>query len=233
MPTVWPESTIELLYERIVYRCVIGSRAYGLETDASDTDIRGCYLPPASLHWSLDGVPEQLENDERQECFWEFGKFVRLALQSNPNVLECLFSPISEPLSPAGEKLLLIRNAFPSKLAYGRYRGYVEDQFRKLDNKLKSTGEIKWRHAMHMIRLLISGADLMRTGKVRVDVSEHRDELLSIKAGEVAWDKVVQRSEELSRELDRAYESTLLPERPDYELVNSVVLWARKEALDY
>ncbi len=233
MPIVWPAETLELLHERIVYRCVIGSRAYGLETDASDTDVRGCFLPPASLHWSLAGVPEQLENDERQECFWEFGKFVRLALQSNPNVLECLFSPISEPLSPVGEKLLLIRNAFPSKLAHGRYRGYVEDQMRRLDNKLQSSGEIKWRHAMHMIRLLISGLDLMRTGKVRVDVSEHRDELLSIKAGDVSWEKVLARADELSRELDKAYETTLLPERPDDDLVNSVVLWARKEAVDF
>ena len=29
------------LEDHIIYRCIVGSRAYGLETDASDTDLRG------------------------------------------------------------------------------------------------------------------------------------------------------------------------------------------------
>lgn len=57
------------LYERVVYRCVIGSRAYGLDDEASDTDRRGIYSPSAELHWSLYGVPEQLENEATQEVF--------------------------------------------------------------------------------------------------------------------------------------------------------------------
>ena len=48
------------LYSYVIYRCVVGSRAYGLEHENSDVDIRGIYLPPATLHWSLFGIPEQL-----------------------------------------------------------------------------------------------------------------------------------------------------------------------------
>ena len=76
------------LTDYVVYRCVVGSRAYGLETEASDVDRRGVYLPPASLHWSLAGVPEQLEDPATQECYWEMQKFLVLALKANPNVLE-------------------------------------------------------------------------------------------------------------------------------------------------
>src|SRR5690606_28318483 len=50
------------LYDCVVLRVVVGSRAYGLDEPGSDTDLRGVYLPPAELHWSLAGVPEQLEN---------------------------------------------------------------------------------------------------------------------------------------------------------------------------
>ncbi len=32
------------LYEHVIYRCVIGSRAYGLDEDGSDIDRRGIYL---------------------------------------------------------------------------------------------------------------------------------------------------------------------------------------------
>jgi hypothetical protein len=84
------------LYQRVVYRCVIGSQAYGLADAASDVDRRGVYLPAADLHWSLYGVPEQLENDATQEAYWELQKFLVLALKANPNVLECLYTPLVE-----------------------------------------------------------------------------------------------------------------------------------------
>ena len=94
------------LTDRVILKVVIGSRAYGLETEASDTDYRGVYLPPAELHWSLFGVPEQLENDAAQECFWELQKFLTLALKANPNVFEVLYSPLVEHATPLGRELI-------------------------------------------------------------------------------------------------------------------------------
>src|SRR5215471_14375827 len=55
------------LYGHVIYRCVVGSCAYGLDDHESDTDRRGVYLPPADRHWSIYGVPEQLENAETEE----------------------------------------------------------------------------------------------------------------------------------------------------------------------
>jgi hypothetical protein len=46
----------------------------GLDDSASDTDRRGVYLPTANDHWSLYGVPEQLECEETQEAYWELQK---------------------------------------------------------------------------------------------------------------------------------------------------------------
>lgn len=34
------------LRDYIIYRCIVGSRAYGLDDEHSDTDRRGIYLPP-------------------------------------------------------------------------------------------------------------------------------------------------------------------------------------------
>jgi uncharacterized protein len=65
------------LYERVIYRCIIGSQAYGLVGDASDINRRGIYLPSADLHWSLYGVPDQLENHATQ-AYWELQKFLIL-----------------------------------------------------------------------------------------------------------------------------------------------------------
>jgi hypothetical protein len=55
-----------LLFERVVLAVVIGSRAYGLDVAGSDTDRRGVFLPPAELHWSLYGVPEQIDDEPGQ-----------------------------------------------------------------------------------------------------------------------------------------------------------------------
>jgi hypothetical protein len=102
----------------VIYRCVVGSRAYGLHGDDSDTDRRGICLPPAELHWSLECVPEQLENEATQECYWEVGKFLDLALRGNPNVLECLYTPLVEHATPLARELLDMRRGFLSQLAY-------------------------------------------------------------------------------------------------------------------
>ena len=83
------------LYRFVIYRCVVGSTAYGLSQEGSDMDRRGFYLPPADLEWSLASVPEQLETDN-EEVYWEIEKFIRLALKANPNVLECFYSPLVE-----------------------------------------------------------------------------------------------------------------------------------------
>ena len=88
------------LEQFILYRCVVGSRAYGLENEGSDTDRRGVFLPPASLHWSLEGAPERLTDPETQDCYWGLRPFLLLALKAAPNVLECLYTPLVEFASP-------------------------------------------------------------------------------------------------------------------------------------
>ena len=69
------------LFSRVILRCVIGSRAYGLDDDASDTDYRGVFLPTADMHWSLYGVPEVIECSDTQEHYWELQRFLVLALK--------------------------------------------------------------------------------------------------------------------------------------------------------
>ena len=213
----------------VIYRCVVGSRAYGLDHEGSDTDRRGIYLPPAELHWSLAGVPDQLENDELQECYWELEKFLTLALKANPNVLECLYTPLIEEATPLAEELLAMRGIFLSQLAYQTYNGYVMSQFKKMDHDLRNRGAVKWKHAMHLIRLLLSGVTILREGFVPVLVEEHRERLLCIRRGEVSWEEMNAWRLRLHKEFDEAYASTSLPERPDYERANDFLIGARRQ----
>ena len=250
------------LHKYVIYRCVVGSRAYGLDNAESDYDRRGVYLPPAEMQWSLFGVPEQLENQETDECYWELQKFLTLALKANPNVLEVLYTPQVELATGPAEELLAMREKFLSKLVYQTCNGYVMSQFKKLEQAKMGTGSaavspclspfspsqedremgtgadfkqpsqspfpIKWKHAMHLVRLLLSGITVLRERYVPVRVTEHRERLIAIRDGLVPWAEVNAWRLELNKQFEQAYTATTLPDRPDYEAANALLVKARR-----
>jgi len=216
------------LWNRVILRSIVGSRAFGLDTDGSDTDRRGVYLAPADALWSIAGVPEQLENDATQECYWELRKFLVLALKANPNVLECLWTPLVEHATDVGRELIAMRESFLSKLVYQTYSGYVMSQFKKLEQDLRTHGEIRWKHVMHLLRLLISGITALREARVPVDVGPHRERLLAVKRGEVSWSDADAWRLELHRAFDEAYSSTRLPDRPDFARADAFLIRVRR-----
>jgi predicted nucleotidyltransferase len=217
------------LYRFVIYRCVVGSTAYGLNREGSDVDRRGFYLPPADLEWSLAGVPEQLENDQ-EEAYWEVEKFIRLALKANPNVLECLYSPLVETCAPLAQELIGLRHIFLSQYVHRTYNAYVLSQFKKLEQDLRNQGQIRWKHVMHLIRLLLSGVEVLKHGFVPLRVDEYRDRLLAIRSGDVPWPEVEHWRLALHRELDAALAATNLPEHPDYGRANEFLIRARRMA---
>lgn len=217
------------LYDYIIYRCVIGSRAYGLDHENSDTDLRGIYLAPADMHWSIFGIPEQLEQGE--EAYWELQKFLTLALKANPNILECLYTPLIEHKTPLAEELLELRDVFVTKLVYQTYNGYVMSQFHKLKKHREHYGTIKWKHAMHLIRLLLSGITALKEAYIPVDVGDWRADLLAIRHEKHTWQEVNQWRLDLHKEFDAAYALTQLADRPDYERVNAFLIKARRSMI--
>jgi hypothetical protein len=212
----------------IIYRCVVGSRAYGLDSDDSDTDRRGIYLAPADLQWSLYGAPGQFEDNATQSCYWELQKFLTMALKANPNILECLYSPLVEKITPLGADLVAARSAFLSQMIFQTFNGYAMSQFKKIEQDLRNSGSIKWKHAMHLLRLLLTGAATLREGSVPVRVAIHRNRLLAVKRGEMPWPDVDAWRKELHQDFERALIKTKLPERPNYEVANSFLVGARK-----
>lgn len=218
----------------VIYRCRVGSRAYGLAHEDSDDDVRGFFLPPADLHWSLFAVPEQIERleDGDDEVFWELEKFVRLCLKANPNMLEVLWTPDVIETNEIADELRNIRRAFVSQHIYKTYSGYVLSQFRRMKNRFEKTGDYKVKHAMHLVRLLHSGIHAIRTGDILVNVEDHRDLLLNIRSGEWSFEEVRQFALKLDDEFQTAFASTKLPEQPDLQKVDRFLIRARRWALD-
>jgi hypothetical protein len=227
-----PDEAFATFEPFIILRSVVGSRAYGLDEDDSDTDRRGIFLPPAARDWSLAGVPEQIERDDTQEAYWELEKAIVLALKANPTVLEMLYSPLVEAVLAPADELLRERHRFVSRLVYQTYNGYVLSQFKKLQADIRSTGDVRWKHVMHLLRLLLAGIGVLGNGDVPLDVGEHRDRLLAVRRGEVPWPDVEAWRGDLNREFDTAYRETTLPERPDYAWADDFLVRARRSMVD-
>jgi len=76
----------------ILFEAVVGSRAYGLATASSDTDIRGVFYLPLESYLGGQYIA-QVANTSNDEVYYELGRFVELLSKSNPTVLELLASP--------------------------------------------------------------------------------------------------------------------------------------------
>src|SRR6476661_5140074 len=96
---------------------------------------------------------------------------------------------------------------------------------------IRNQGTVKWKHVMHLIRLLISGISVLRHGCVPVRMDEHREQLLAVRRGELPWEDTEKWRLSLHQQFDQAVQRTHLPERPDYERANALLIKARRAAM--
>ncbi|NEE36375.1 nucleotidyltransferase, partial [Streptomyces sp. SID7982] len=67
-----------------------------------------------------------------------------------------------------------------------------------------------------------------RTGELRVDVGDAREELLAVKRGEVSWPEVERRMDRLGEENDRAALRSPLPPEPDRAALEDFLVRTRR-----
>ncbi|MFK4069106.1 DNA polymerase beta superfamily protein [Streptomyces sp. NPDC029674] len=218
----------DLVRDHTVYSCVMGSRAFGLATDGSDTDRRGVFLAPTPLFWRFEKPPTHVEGPAEEQFSWELERFCELALRANPNVLECLHSPLVEHLTDTGRELLSLRDAFLSRQAHDTFARYALGQRKKLEADVRTHGAPRWKHAMHLLRLLISCRDLLRTGELTIDVGDHREPLLAVKRGEVSWPEVESWMNRLATESADAGTRSPLPAAPDRDRIADFLFRTRR-----
>ncbi|MCX4848866.1 nucleotidyltransferase domain-containing protein [Streptomyces sp. NBC_00893] len=229
MTTPDPEA---LVRDHTVYSCVMGSRAFGLATEGSDTDRRGVFLAPTPMFWRFEKPPTHVDGPAPEQFSWELERFCELALRANPNVLECLHSPLVERIDDVGRELLSLRGAFLSRLAHRTFARYAWGQRKKLEADVRQYGAPRWKHAMHLLRLLACGRDLLRTGELTIEVGAARDELLAVKRGEVPWEEVERRMNRLMEESEETARDSPLPQEPDRARIEDFLIRTRRASVD-
>ncbi|MCL6220102.1 DNA polymerase beta superfamily protein [Zunongwangia pacifica] len=91
--------TIEDLKQQklIILECISESKAYGLDTPESDTDIKGVFILPKKDFYGLNYIP-QVSNATNDIVYYELGRYLELLSVNNPNILELLNTPPSAVL---------------------------------------------------------------------------------------------------------------------------------------
>lgn len=112
-----------------------GSKSYGTSISGSDDDFKGTCVEPIEYSFGILNNFEQAILNEPYDCtVFSLKKFLQLAINNNPNVLELLFIEPEDYIyvSPLGQKLIDNRDAFLSKKLKFTLSGYAISQLNRL-----------------------------------------------------------------------------------------------------
>jgi uncharacterized protein len=224
-------------YKREILRTLVGSHAYGTATPESDRDELSVFLAGPEHYLGLQNVKnsQKLEDGEDVQEY-EFRHFVRLALNFNPNVVVALFVRPEDRLyhSIFGRLLLNNRYNFISKKVYATFCGYAHSQRNRMlgsttgqmgakRKELKDTFGYDTKYAYHTVRLLRMCHECLNTGELNVYRIDGED-LYKIRNGEFDLPQVETIIEFEKLACEAAMVTTKLPEEPDYEVINKMVM---------
>ena len=227
---------METYTQKIILVGVTGSQAHGLAGPDSDIDMRGVFVYPTEAILGLGRFcgKDVATSSVDDTVMYEVGKFVHLALAANPSILELLYLPEYDHITNEGKMLVVKREAFLSKKIRNTYGGYATSQYKRLLQREKDgmvgfspkTSKRREKHARHLVRLMLQGQQLLKEGTLTVKLTK-------------AQRKFVRTAEKLStNDLGKLFEDELekmdeikspLPDEPNYEFINYLLLEIRKD----
>ncbi len=243
------------LYEHSIILGYRGSTVHGTyiadKQIIDDIDIMGVAIPPINYYMGLnkfeqfERLPEKEDKTDPWDIvIYEFHKFVRLLIKSNPNVMQLLWLPerFYINVSDIGKELIANRHLFATKHAYHSFSGYAYGQLKRM-----TADRTNWRmgakrkllvekhgydvkNAAHLIRLLRMGIEFLKEGElypVRKDASQ----LIQIKRGEWKLEKVKKTAERLFEKCETAYIKSKLPDKPDETKIKELTYELTKQFL--
>jgi len=208
-----------------------GSHAYGTVTEDSDEDFRGVIIPPENYFTGLK-VFRELSPDPNgpygDVVYQDIRKFLRLAMDGNPSVLEVFHAPRIRVAIPFGNSVLSMWSNVLSKKLVKAHLGMAKAHVKRIEHPNRKCGEkgkkaielygYNTKDACHVIRVLEQCIEILRDKTITLP-RPNASMLLDIRNGEWSVDdfqKVADSHMALITELE---EQSDLPKLPDFNLV--------------
>ncbi len=230
----------------LVFVTISGAHLYGFPSPDSDFDLRGVHLLPLKTVIGLKEGQQTVAKEEIHDGLeidlvtHEAAKFFGLMLKRNGYVLEQLLSPLVVHTTPEHEELVALAPNCITRHHAHHYLGFAATQWKLFEKE--SPPRVK--PLLYTFRVLLTGIHLMMTGEVQANLCNlnetaklaYLDDLIECKrTGEEkgvldSADLAFYRSEydRLTKELERAYEASNLPEQPtSREALNDLLVRLR------
>ncbi len=127
----------EQVEQNTIFLTVAGSRAYGTSTPTSDYDYRGvCIIPDKSLYFGtgLNKFDQMDKGFEDDRVIYDIRKFIGLAMENNPNIIELLFTDAQHHIVNTEwfNRIIEHRDKFLSRNVKYRFSGYAFAQLKRI-----------------------------------------------------------------------------------------------------
>ena len=233
----------------VLLDCITGSRAYNLATPTSDYDRRKVVTPVELAYFfglktfDVGNVTTTKENDNTD---YSLRKFMQLLVNCNTVMLEMLFAPkeCQTEVHPLFEKYFLNnKEKFVTKKLFKTVQGYAVAEFRRamgettrdLGERRKTDIEVYGyspKNASHCIRLLNCATEALKTGVFPVWLEgDIRDYCYLLKTCQVDKETFVNSYNNYVLFLEYAHDASTLPEEPDMEYLNKLLVGFYTELL--
>jgi len=234
------------------YLCIMGSFAYGVAGDDSDSDLYGWAIPNKEMVFphlagEIQGFGRQIKRfNQWQEHHVVFGtkeydfsvysivRFFQLCMENNPNMVDALFVPERCILhcNAIGNIVRENRTLFLHKGCWNKFRGYAYSQLHKMSIKkplpgskrAKSVEEHGYcvKFAYHLVRLLYEVEEILTQGTLNLEANS--EILKAVRRGEWTEERVQKFFEQKETALNEAYEKSSLPHSPPEEKIKELLM---------
>lgn len=186
------------------------------------------YIKAKVEEWNLNQFPfEEKDRSELKETIWELVWTLSQKEVSWDNwpdaYAQGVIHNLKIELLLKDEVVDLIQKERAYFKAINNYKSWF--RWKAERNPARRELEVKCgydsKHAMHLVRLLRCGLEILTTGKVIVKRSD-REELLAVRNGAWSYEKVMDYAKEMQKNLDESYKTTTLPKSVDHAELNEL-----------
>jgi len=99
------------------------------------------------------------------------------------------------------------------------------NNFNKINNRNKKKDTLHlYKHAMHLIRLYLIGIDILKNQQINTYRYKEHKLLMDIRNGQLSMQEIFKLKDDLQLEINKAYQYSTLPNNPNYDKINNLML---------
>lgn len=224
--------------EHIALEGEVGSVAHGLGLPTSDCDLMRVEVETLDSLIGISPAPQtrrenpRLEGEKSQQgdidiTVHPLRKYLRLAIDGNPNVIPLLWTSNITYKDKYG--LRTLRTEFITKRLVKAHIGFATNMLKRIDGdkpprvnrpELIEEHGFDTKSAYHAVRVLIQAGELCRDGFMPMPMQpKNREHILKIRRGEVSLKDIYGEINELTGDLLRVSQN--VPDETDVDAINN------------